>query len=271
MSLNDFYFAHRPLIMGILNVTPDSFSDGGQFSSIEHAKIQAEKMVEEGVDIIDIGGESTRPNAAPVTDQQELDRVLPVIEEITKFGIPISIDTSKSTVMREAVKAGAAMINDVRALQNEGAAEAAAQLKVPVCIMHMQGLPETMQESPNYQNVIAEVKQFLKQRIDALVQCGIEKELISIDPGFGFGKTVTHNFQLLKHLAEFKSLGAPILAGLSRKSMLGAVTDKPVEQRLYSSIAAATIAADNGAQILRVHDVGPTLDAIKIWLATKNA
>ena len=255
-------------VMGILNVTPDSFSDGGRFTGRDDALRQAERMLAEGADILDIGGESTRPGATGVNAQEELDRVVPVIEAV--LGItdkPVSIDTSKADVMRAAVAAGAAMINDVRALREEGALDAAAAARVPVCLMHMQGQPRTMQQDPDYANVVGEVASFLSERVEACTKAGIPRERIVLDPGFGFGKTVAHNVELLANLRQLKELGLPILAGLSRKSTLGKITGRDVDQRVPASIAAAVIAVTNGASIVRVHDVAETVDALKVLTA----
>ncbi len=255
-------------VMGILNVTPDSFSDGGRFTGRDDALRQAERMLAEGADILDVGGESTRPGATGVNAQEELDRVVPVIEAV--LGItdkPVSIDTSKADVMRAAVAAGAAMINDVRALREEGALDAAAAARVPVCLMHMQGQPRTMQQDPDYANVVGEVASFLSERVEACTKAGIPRERIVLDPGFGFGKTVAHNVELLANLRQLKELGLPILAGLSRKSTLGKITGRDVDQRVPASIAAAVIAVTNGASIVRVHDVAETVDALKVLTA----
>ncbi|NVK87602.1 MAG: dihydropteroate synthase [Gammaproteobacteria bacterium] len=261
-------YTRKPLqVMGIVNVTPDSFSDGGAYNSVAAALEQAQSMVAAGVDIIDVGGESTRPGAAEVSVQQELDRVIPVIEALVPLAKPISIDTSKPEVMVAAVAAGAAMINDVRALTLPGALAAAAQCQVPVCLMHMQGKPATMQQMPSYQDVVLEVMAYLAQRVQECEQAGIARELISLDPGFGFGKELAHNLALLRHLKLFKKMQLPLLVGLSRKSMLGSVTGKAIADRLASSVAAATIAAREGANILRVHDVAETVDAAKLVTA----
>jgi len=258
----------RPAVMGILNVTPDSFSDGGVFLSPQKAVAQALRMAEEGADIIDIGGESTRPGARPVSAQEEIDRVVPVIAAVReKTRLPISIDTSKPGVMRAAVAAGAGFINDVRALRTEGTLEAAAELNVPVCLMHMQGEPRTMQDDPRYADVVGEVRDFLKERRDACMNAGIPAARIVVDPGFGFGKTLEHNLELLRGLKKLQSLGAPILAGLSRKSMIGKALGLPVERRLHASVALAVMAVQNGARIVRVHDVGPTVEALRMWVA----
>jgi dihydropteroate synthase len=262
----------RVAIMGVLNITPDSFSDGGLFLAREQALRRAVEMVEEGANIIDIGGESTRPGAAAVSVAEELDRVVPAIEAIRDaVPVPISIDTSKPEVMREAVVAGAGMINDVRALRAEGALATAAELRVAVCLMHMQGEPRTMQENPSYDDVVAEVREFLAARRDACLQAGIGAENIVVDPGFGFGKTAAHNLMLLRHLAEFKVLAAPILVGLSRKSMIDKVLRLPLGERLHASVALAVLAVKNGATIVRVHDVRASREAIRITEAVCRA
>ena len=254
-----------PVVMAILNVTPDSFSDGGLFSNIETALRQAEKMVLDGALIIDIGGESTRPGAKSVSASQELDRVLPIIEKIHReLDVIISVDTSKAVVMKEAAGAGAGMINDVMALRAEGALKAAQETGLPVCLMHMKGKPRTMQSDPQYNDVLLEVKDFLTQRIEQCLAQGIKKEQIIIDPGFGFGKALAHNIRLFKQLGALTEPGLPVLVGASRKSMIGQITDRNVEQRLAGSLAFATLAAINGAAIIRVHDVAETVDAIKI-------
>ncbi len=255
----------RTAIMGILNVTPDSFSDGGIFLTRDAAVTHALAMVEAGADIIDVGGESTRPGAQAVSVQEELDRVIPVIEAITRaVPAPVSIDTSKPEVMRVAVAAGAGLINDVRALRETGALQTAAALEVPVCLMHMQGEPRSMQQNPAYTDVVGEVRDFLHERIEACAAAGIPRQRIIVDPGFGFGKTVEHNLELLRRLDELDVLGAPILAGLSRKSMIGALFGLPVAQRLHASVALALIAVQNGATIIRVHDVRATREAIRM-------
>ncbi len=258
----------RVAVMGILNVTPDSFSDGGIFFDRAQAIAQAHAMVAQGAAIIDIGGESTRPGAQPVSLQEELDRVLPVIEQLARdISIPISIDTSKPEVMRAAVAAGAGFINDVYALRADGALAAAAALEVPVCLMHMQGEPRTMQSDPHYADVVSEVRDFLAARLAAAHQAGIPGERLLVDPGFGFGKTLDQNLALLRGLETFCGLGVPVLAGLSRKSMIGKALKLPVEQRLHASVALAIVAVQNGARILRVHDVAPTVQAIRMWEA----
>ena len=260
-------------VMGILNVTPDSFSDGGRFNQLDAALRHAEAMVVAGATLIDVGGESTRPGAADVDSAQEIARVVPVIEALAaRVAVPISVDTSKPEVMRAAVAAGAGLINDVRALRAEGALEAAADLRVPVCLMHMQGEPRTMQEAPHYGDVVAEVKRFLADRLLACEFAGIERKRLLVDPGFGFGKTLEHNLALLRALREFVALGVPLLAGLSRKGMIGALTgrDAPA-QRVHGSVAAALLAAQRGAAILRVHDVAATRDALAVWHAARPA
>ncbi len=259
-----------PQVMGVLNVTPDSFSDGGQFVSKDAAIQQALRMVQEGAAIIDIGGESTRPGAEPVTEQQELDRVIPVVEALaTEIDAVISVDTSTPAVMSQAAHVGAGLINDVRALTRPGALQAAKNCQLPVCLMHMQGQPESMQNNPSYSQVVDDVLSCLQQRVSDCLQEGINKEQLLIDPGFGFGKTLEHNLLLLKELQRFQRLGLPVLVGMSRKSMIGAILDKPVDQRLYGSLAAAVIAVQNKARIIRVHDVGATVDAIKVAMAVE--
>lgn len=260
----------RPLVMGIVNVTPDSFSDGGRHASTQAAIVHARRLIAEGADILDIGGESTRPGAARVGEQEELDRVLPVIEGLRGIPIPISIDTYKPSVMRAALAAGASMVNDVNALQSEGAIDAVLGGDAAVCLMHKQGNPDTMQQRPVYQNVMAEVGGVLRERITALEVAGVARERIVIDPGFGFGKTIEHNLELLRNLDALNAFGVPILAGLSRKSMLGAITGRDVDDRLVASVAAAMMAVQRGASIVRVHDVRETIDALKILQAVKE-
>ena len=258
-------------IMGIVNITPDSFSDGGQHGTTEAAIAHALRLVSEGADVLDIGGESTRPGAAEVSEAEELQRVIPVIEALAKqIKIPIAIDTSKAGVMRAAVKAGASIINDVFALRRDDALDVAAELKVPVILMHMQGEPGSMQAAPHYDDAVTEVHSFLTQRIFACEMAGISKKNIVIDPGFGFGKSLEHNLALLAQLPRFVELGVPVLAGLSRKSMIGTLTGREVNDRVYGSVAAALIAAQNGAKIIRVHDVAATVDALKIWSAVSK-
>lgn len=252
--------------MGVLNVTPDSFSDGGIFLTRDRAVTRARLMLEEGADMIDVGGESTRPGAQPVSVQEELDRVLPVIEVLRdELSVPISIDTSKPEVMRAAVAAGAGFINDVRALRAEDALRTVAELNVPVCLMHMQGEPRNMQADPHYTDVVAEVRVFLAERMAACLAAGIGAARLVIDPGFGFGKNLAHNTQLVRGLSAFKTLGAPILVGLSRKSMIGQALGLPVEQRLSASLALAVMAVANGARIVRTHDVRATREAVRMY------
>jgi dihydropteroate synthase len=254
-----------PSVMGVLNVTPDSFSDGGKFNAPEAALQQAGKMVAAGAAILDVGGESTRPGAAPVGEQQELDRVIPIIEAIgAEFDIAVSIDTSKPGVMQAAVAAGAAMINDVCALQEDGALAAAAELQQPVCLMHMQGQPRSMQVQPQYDNVVDEVTQFLASRVTQCVEAGLGKDLLVVDPGFGFGKTPAHNVELLANLRQLQRIGCPVLIGVSRKSTLGVITGRDVDDLLPASIAAAVVAVMQGAQIVRAHDVAETVDALRV-------
>ena len=262
----------QPCIMGILNLTPDSFSDGGLFTNKEKALSHAQQMIDDGADIIDIGGESTRPGASEVSAEEECNRVIPLIKAIRKISdIPISIDTSKTEVMQQAIEAGASMINDVNALRAEGAVELVAKLNVPVCIMHMQGQPRTMQHTPKYNDVVQEVREFLKERIEVCLKAGIKKENIIIDPGFGFGKTLEHNLSLFKHLDDFTQLHVPLLVGVSRKSMIGAVlNDAPEDERLHGSVTLAALAAWMNTNILRVHDVKATSDALKLCMAVKN-
>ncbi len=259
-------------VMGVLNVTPDSFSDGGRFNSHDAALRQAEKLISEGASIVDVGGESTRPGSSAVGESEEIDRVVPVVEALaSELGATVSVDTTKSAVMRAAVSVGAAMINDVRALQDDGALEAAAELGVPVCLMHMQGMPRTMQDSPEYGDVVKDVYNFLEQRLAACEAAGIARDRIVLDPGFGFGKIVEHNLSLLKHLRRLKDLGQPLLAGLSRKSTLGHITGREVDARMPASIVTAAIAVQNGASIIRAHDVAETVDAIKVTRAVMEA
>jgi dihydropteroate synthase len=256
--------------MGILNVTPDSFSDGGEYLDIEAAHARACRMVEEGATLIDIGGESTRPGAAEVPEAEELRRVLPLIERIARLPVVVSIDTSKAGVMRAACAAGAGLINDVYALRQPGALVAARESGAAVCLMHMQGQPRHMQDHPVYQDVVHEVRDFLAERLRSCVAEGIPEEQILLDPGFGFGKTLAHNLTLLEHLSELKRVGRPLLVGLSRKSMLGAVTGQPIERRLHAGLAAAVMAAERGASIIRTHDVQATVEALKLVVAVKQ-
>jgi len=259
-----------PQVMGILNVTPDSFSDGGKFSRIDVALKQAEQMITDGATIIDIGGESTRPGAKDVSEQDELARVIPVLEAIKKrFDTIVSIDTSKANVMSEAIHHGAGIINDVRALQNKGCLDAVAQsTDIAICLMHMQGLPRTMQHKPQYQSLISDISSFFQQRITACEEAGISSSRLMLDPGFGFGKSLEQNYSLLAQMNRFQSLNLPILAGLSRKSMIGNLLNREVNERLAGSLATAIIAAQQGAQIIRVHDVKETVDVLKVLQAT---
>jgi len=258
-------------VMGILNVTPDSFSDGGQFANFERALKQVELMVENGVDIIDIGGESTRPGALDVSEKDEIARVIPLLKAIkSRFEIKVSIDTSKAAVMSEAISYDADMINDVRALQNEGCVDVIAQSDVDVCLMHMQGMPRTMQENPQYKNIIDDIVAFFAARIDCCQKKNISKKRLILDPGFGFGKTLEHNYQMLAQFSLFKQLDLPLLAGISRKSMLGNLLSRDVEQRLAGSLAAAIVAVQQGASIIRVHDVAESVDALKVLKAVSQ-
>jgi dihydropteroate synthase len=256
--------------MGIVNVTPDSFSDGGHHQDLQQALSHALHLVEQGADILDIGGESTRPGAAAVPVDEELRRVLPLLEALVKRGLAVSVDTRKPRVMKEAIDSGAAMINDVMALREPGAIEAVADSTAAVCLMHMRGEPRTMQEAPVYQDVICEVRDFLAQRVAACELAGIVKNRIVVDPGFGFGKTLEHNLALLKHLTRLTDLDVPLLVGMSRKSMLGALTGRPVDQREYAGIAAHLAAVYRGASILRVHDVAAMKDALAVWQAIEG-
>jgi len=266
--LFDFSKRRRPVVMGILNATPDSFSDGGKFKTAKDAIAQAELMIESGVDLIDIGGESTRPGAEPVVLQEELDRVLPVIEALKDCGVPLSIDTYKAETMRQALRAGVDCVNDIWALRQEGAADAVLESKdCGIVLMHMQRDPQTMQFNPEYHDVLAQVMQFLQERAELLKAKGVEENRIAIDPGFGFGKSLEHNLTMLTHFDQFSQLGFTVLAGISRKSMLGKITGKDTHERLAPSIAAAVMAADRGARIVRVHDVPETVDALKLWEA----
>ena len=267
----------RPVVMGILNTTPDSFSDGGHCYrdgklNLELTIRYAKQMLEEGASIIDVGGESTRPGALMVSEQQELDRVVPVVEALVReLGAVVSVDTSNASVIRESAKVGAGIINDIRALQREGALEAAAATGLPVCLMHMQGEPETMQKAPSYENdVVTNVSGFLQERISACYAAGINKERILLDPGFGFGKTLEHNLQLLARLGEMAKLGFPLLVGLSRKSMLGALLKRDINERLPGSLALALAAAERGAAIIRVHDVAATVDVLRVMSAIQS-
>jgi dihydropteroate synthase len=259
----------RPLIMGVVNVTPDSFSDGGRFYGAEEAVERARRLVDEGVDILDVGGESTRPGAHPVPAAEELRRIRPVLEAMAHAAIPVSVDTSKPEVMRAAIGEGAAMINDVYALRQPGALEAVAASDVGVCVMHMQGEPRTMQDDPVYDDVVAEVKVFLDERVAACEAAGIARDRIVIDPGFGFGKKAVHNLELIRGIPTLAKSGLPVLAGLSRKSVLGKITGRMVGDRIHSSVAAALVAVARGARIVRVHDVAATRDALAVWTAVE--
>ena len=268
LRLGDFSL-ECPAVMGILNVTPDSFSDGGHFHSTEAAIVHAQQMANAGAAIIDIGGESTRPGAQEVSEQEEIDRVVPVIEAVrSRIDQPISVDTSKPGVMRAAVAAGAAMINDVRALQTDGALTAAVELRRPVCLMHMQGQPRNMQQDPQYGDVVADVSAFLRDRVAQCVEAGLGEEMLVVDPGFGFGKTPEDNIELLANLRQLLAIGPPILIGVSRKSTLGRITGREVDERLPASLAAAVMAVERGAQIIRAHDVAETVDALRVTKAT---
>lgn len=256
--------------MGIVNVTPDSFSDGGLCASTESALRHAAYLIEQGADLLDIGGESTRPGGIPVSMEEEMRRTIPVVQALVSMDISVSVDTSKPEVMRAAIKAGAAMINDVNALRAPGALEAVAEGGVAVCLMHMQGDPRSMQTNPQYNNVVADVKDFLRQRLNAARAAGIPREKLIIDPGFGFGKTLEHNIELLRHLDRFTELGVPVMVGLSRKSMLGKITGNQVNDRIHASVAAALLAKAKGAKILRVHDVKATRDALAVYNAVHD-
>jgi dihydropteroate synthase len=270
-NLENSHLNKRVKVMGVINTTPDSFSDGGQFAVIDSAFHYALKLIDDGVDILDVGGESTRPGSVQVALDQELARTIPLIKLIREVSdVPISIDTNKPDVIQQAVDAGATMINSIWALRLESSLDLAADLDVPVCFMHMQGTPETMQRNPTYDNVVSEVMVFLKHRIEAAIVAGIKPHNIIVDPGFGFGKTLEHNLQLLQSLAEFKSLGVPLLVGMSRKGMIGTILNKPVDQRLHGSVSSAVIAAMLGADIVRVHDVAETIDAIAMVNALHN-
>jgi dihydropteroate synthase len=260
----------RPLLMGVVNVTPDSFSDGGRFLDPHAAVAQARRLAEEGADLIDIGGESTRPGAAPVSEEEEIQRIIPVLQALSAFDTPVSVDTRRPNVMKAAIAAGASMINDIQALAAPWAHEVIANAKCAVCLMHMKGEPRTMQQAPQYDDVTREVRGFLKEAVRKAMFAGIGKDRIVVDPGFGFGKTAAHNLELLRGLLHLKDLGVPILAGLSRKSTIGAVTGRPVEERLAGSLAMALLALQGGATILRVHDVKETKDVIAVWEAFKE-
>ena len=265
LSSSSQSITNSPQVMGILNVTPDSFSDGGKFATFDKALAQVEQMILDGADIIDIGGESTRPGAVDVSEEDELARVIPLLKAIkSNFDIKVSIDTSKAEVMSQAIAHGADIINDVRALQNEGCLAVLAQSEVPVCLMHMQGLPRSMQDDPQYNEVIGDIKQFFIDRIRVCEQAGIKRERLILDPGFGFGKTLEQNYQLLAQLNQFNDLGLPLLSGTSRKSMIGNLLARDIDERLAGSIATAIIAAQQNASIIRVHDIKETVDALKV-------
>ncbi|MBN3765501.1 dihydropteroate synthase [Burkholderia sp. Ac-20365] len=276
MQCGRFTFSfERPLVMGILNVTPDSFSDGGLYGESSKARQQAERMLADGADIIDIGGESTRPGAPPVPLEDELDRVIPLVKELVAAGIPVSVDTYKPEVMRHALAAGADLINDIWGFRMPGAIDAVKDSQCGLCVMHMLGEPQTMQVGePAYEDVVAEVRAFLDERVNTMMNAGVAKNRISVDPGFGFGKTVEHNYALLAHLPQTAPIVGsplPVLAGMSRKSMLGALVNRPPRERVAASVAAAVCAAERGAAIIRVHDVEQTVDALKVWAATRDA
>ena len=258
-----------PRVMAILNVTPDSFSDDGVAQNTGAALAHAENLIEQDADLLDVGGESTRPGSTAVSEQEELDRVLPVVEALADSGVPVSVDTTKPAVMAAAIAAGAAMINDINAFRTPGAIEAVADSSAALCVMHMQGQPRTMQTAPHYMDVVGEVEAFLETRIQALVAAGVNDGRILLDPGFGFGKTLEHNLALLRAMPRF-SRRYPVLAGMSRKSMLGRITGKPVEERLAASVAAALMAVEGGARIVRVHDVAATRDALEVWKAVRE-
>lgn len=257
--------------MGVINVTPDSFSDGNRYLTVDQAVARARMLIDEGAHILDIGGESTRPGALPVTLEEERRRVLPVLERLADCGVPVSLDTQKPELMREAIAAGASMINDINALTVPGALEAVAGTPAAVCMMHKQGDPQTMQRAPHYGDVVREVRDYLVTRIDAAERAGIGRERLVIDPGFGFGKTLEHNLALLRGLAQIAALGVPMLAGLSRKSMLGKITGREPGERVFASVAAAVIAVEHGARIVRAHDVAATRDALAVWAAVTGS
>jgi dihydropteroate synthase len=261
----------RPLVMGILNVTPDSFFDGGRYVERERALAHARQLRDEGADLIDVGGESSRPGAAPVPEDAELERVVPLVETLAAEGIPVAVDTRKPAVMRAVAAAGAAMINDVAALRAPGAIEACLGGDVGVCLMHMQREPRTMQAAPVYGDVVADVRAFLEERAHACEAAGIARERIAIDPGFGFGKTLAHNLMLLRSIGTIAAAGYPVVAGLSRKSSLGEITGRSVDERMPASLAAALAAVARGAAVVRVHDVRATVDALKVWCAVGRA
>ena len=271
LKLGRFSLAlERPLIMGVLNVTPDSFSDSGRFLGTQQAVEHARILIEEGADILDIGGQSSRPGAESVGLDEELRRVMPVLEKLGGLPVPVSVDTCKPEVMRRAIAAGAAMVNDINALRGPGALEAVAESQAAVCLMHMQGEPRTMQQDPHYADVVSEVTEYLAQRVEAAQQAGIARERIVIDPGFGFGKKTRHNLELLRGLPRIAGLGQPVLVGLSRKSLFGRITGKPVADRVSASLAAALLAVERGAALVRVHDVAATRDALLVLNAIER-
>ena len=259
----------RPLVVGILNVTPNSFSDGGQFLDAKKAIAHGLKLRDDGADLVDVGGESTRPGAQPVPADEELRRVLAVVEALIREGVAVSVDTLKPEVMREAIAAGCAAVNDVNGFRSPGAIEAVARSNVGLIVMHMQGTPQTMQEAPHYDDVVSEVRSFLASRVSVLEAAGVASDRIVLDPGFGFGKTLEHNKQLFRALPALASMGYPILAGVSRKRMIGELTGRGIEDRVAGSVAAALLAVQNRASLVRVHDVRETVDAIKVWMELK--
>lgn len=261
----------RPRIMAVINVTPDSFSGDGIDGQVDAALARAEAALAAGADILDIGGESSRPGAEPVSEQEELDRLLPVVERLATWPVPVSVDTVKPVVMREVLRAGATMINDINGFRAAGAIDAVCDGAAAVCVMHMLGEPRTMQRDPYYRDVLAEVRAFLAERVAVLRDAGVAAERICVDPGFGFGKTPAHNLALLRGIETLAALGYPVLAGLSRKSLIGQITGRPVAQRMVGSVAAALLAVQNGARIVRVHDVAETRDALKVWEAVRSA
>lgn len=260
----------RPLVMGVVNVTPDSFSDGGRYATRESALAHAQRLIAEGADILDIGGESTRPGAQAVALDEERRRVLPVIEALAQCGVPVSVDTRKAELMRDAIAAGASLVNDVSALEGRDALQSVARTRAAVCLMHKRGEPRTMQEAPHYDDVVSEVRAYLAQRLEVALAAGIDRSRIVIDPGFGFGKSFEHNLALLRGLAAFSALGVPVLVGVSRKAMLGRITGREPHERVHASVAAALFAAEQGAAILRVHDVWATRDALAVWGALRG-
>ena len=263
--------AARPLVMGVLNVTPDSFSDGGLFDAHDRAIAHARQMLADGADMIDIGGESTRPGAPPLSVEEELSRVLPVLDALRDCGKPLSVDTRRAFVMREVLNAGADMINDISGFRDADSLAAVSDSTCAICIMHMQGDPQSMQLSPQYQDVVAEVSEFLLGQLNAAIAAGIDQDRVCIDPGYGFGKTAEHNLTLFHHQSLLQqSIGVPLLAGLSRKSTIGLITGRSVQERLAGSLAAAVVAAERGARIIRVHDVAETVDALKVWQAARS-